>query len=391
MRINIFMGPWFPVPTVQGGSTHRAWHGLAEQFAAQGHKVTVVCRSYQGQAPRETVNSVTYLRRSGFAQSTSTGLNLLRDLFYGARMLPLIPRGDILVINDFWFPILARLFRRNAGRVVVNANRFPKRQFSFYGGAARFAAASQAIRRGIEAQSPAAGARVRVFPNPTDIAIFRPADAAPHALTPAGTILYVGRIHPEKGLSVLLAAFAKLAVCFPRLKLKIVGPYKEEQGGGGQDYLQTLKKMMAGLNVEFVEPIFDLQFLAQTYQSAGLFCYPSQAEKGEAFPVAPLEAMATGLVPLVSDLDCFRDLIDEGANGFYFQHRGEQAAQNLADKVAFAVQNPAAIRRMGQNALEKAQEFSYQKVAAQYLEDFEALLKEGTASGVTYLYHEAGN
>jgi glycogen synthase len=36
------------------------------------------------------------------------------------------------------------------------------------------------------------------------------------------------------------------------------------------------------------------------------------AETGEAFGVAPIEAMAYGCAPLVSNLACFRDFIEDG-------------------------------------------------------------------------------
>ena len=50
-------------------------------------------------------------------------------------------------------------------------------------------------------------------------------------------------------------------------------------------------------------------------------------------PVAPLEAMANGCVPLVSSLDCFRDYIQDGMNGFVFDHRHGDPIQNLATQM----------------------------------------------------------
>ena len=58
------------------------------------------------------------------------------------------------------------------------------------------------------------------------------------------------------------------------------------------------------------------------------------AEKGEAMPVAPLEAMANGCVPLVSKLDCFRDYISDGTNGFVFDHRGSARDSDLTERLS---------------------------------------------------------
>lgn len=373
MKINIFMGPWFPVPTVQGGSHHRLWQGLAEQFAQRGHQVTILCRSYPGQPQRETIAGVEYVRQSGFAQSASTFANLAKDFFYGLRMLPLVPSADITVVNDFWFPILASVFRRKVGRVVISVGRFPKKQMFLYREADRFAAVSQAVGQGIKEQTPEFADRVRVFPNPVDTSAFRPS-ADSHQASAERLILYVGRIHPEKGIHVLLDAFAILSQRFTDLKLKVLGPVNLNQGGAGDGYLRELKEKAAGLNVEFALPTFRVAELAEAYRNADVFCYPSLAEHGEALPIAPLEAMACGVVTVVSNLACFKDYIEEGETGITFNHRVGDGAKNLADKLADVLSNEEASHRIGANASLRAQEFSYEKVAARYLEDFEELL-----------------
>lgn len=373
VNISIVTGPWLPVPPLQGGSVPRLWQGLAEEFASIGHQVTILCRSYPSQPQQETINGVRYVRHSGFPQSRSIALDLLKDLAYALVMMPVLPRADILIINDFWLPVFAAKLRPDAGRIVVNANRFPKGQYHLYKGVTRFAAASQAIQEAIANQYPAAIPQIRVFPNPIDTRVFSP-PLSPRATKADKTILYVGRIHPEKGIHLLLDAFAILSRQLPQVKLRILGPVKENQGGGGEEYLRNLQTKAQGLPVEFSPPIFDLPKLADAYRAADLFCYPSLAEKGEAFPVAPLEAMATGLVPVVSDLACFKDLIEAGETGYFFDHRSSHAAKNLSDAFASAILNWEKTCQAGVKATQKAQEFSYAQIAALYLEDFEKLV-----------------
>ena len=371
MKISIVTGPWLPVPPLQGGSVPRLWQGLAEEFAAVGHQVTILCRSYPSQPQQETINGVMYVRYGGFPQSRTIALDLLKDLAYALLMVPVLPRADILVINDFWLPVFAAKLRADAGQIVVNANRFPKGQYYLYEGVTRFAAASRAIQDAIANQYPAASSRIRVFPNPIDTHVFK-APTSPRAKRAEQTILYVGRIHPEKGIHLLLEAFAILSKQLPKVKLRILGPVKENQGGGGEDYLRNLHKKAQGLAVEFSKPIFDQSKLVEAYYAADLFCYPSLAEKGESFGVAPLEAMATGLVPIVSDLACFKDFIDEGETGYFFDHRSSNAANNLSATLASAILN--CDYQMSLKAIQKAQQFSHKKVANLYLADFENLL-----------------
>ncbi len=374
MKISIVTGPWFPVPPLLGGAVPRLWQGLAEQFAAKGHEVTILSRTYPSQPQQETINGVKYLRHGGFPQSRTIAWDLLKDLVYALGMIPVLPRADILIINDFWLPVFAAL-RPNAGRIVINANRFPKKQYWLYAGATRIAAASSAIQEAIAHQYPAATSRIRVMPNPIDTHVFSPS-ISPRPTRENKTILYVGRIHPEKGIHLLLEAFAILSKKLPQTKLRILGPIKENEGGGGEGYLHTLQSQAQGLPVEFSPPIFDLSKLADVYRDADLFCYPSLAEKGESFGVAPLEAMATGLVPVVSDLACFRDFIDEGQTGYFFDHRSPESAKNLAMTLTSALLNEEATFQMAVKAAQHATKFSFENVALLYLKDFDTVLNQ---------------
>ncbi|MBD2596472.1 glycosyltransferase family 4 protein [Nostoc spongiaeforme FACHB-130] len=374
MIISIAMGPWLPVPAVQGGAIPRMWQGLAEEFAKQGHQVKICCRSYPGQPNREIINGVEYIRWGGLSQSTNIGWDLIKDFCYACVTFPFLPPADILIVNDFWLPVFAAL-RPRVGKIVINANRFPKGQYrlGLYQKTALFAAASQAIQDQILQEYPAAITRIKVIPNPIDTNIFYPAPRSP--IKPIELIiLYVGRVHPEKGIHILVEAFAILSQQFSSIKLRIIGPYKENQGGGGQKYLATLQSQAQGLNVEFLEPIFNVQKLAAAYREADLFCYPSLAEKGEAFGVSPLEAMASGLVPIISDLACFKDFIEERTTGYYFDHRHTDAAKNLAAKLAAAIMDWENTHIMSIHGVKKSAEFSYDKIAASYLADFAQLL-----------------
>ncbi len=375
VKIVIATGPSFPVPTIQGGAHHRLWQGLAEEFATAGHKVTILCRSYPGQPHTETINGVDYIRRGGFSQSRNIWLDLLKDLAYALVTFPALPQSDILVINDFWLPMFAPL-RSQVGKIVVSVGRFPKGQYPLYARVDMFTVLSQAIWEGIAQQYPDAIPRMRLIPNPVDTRVFHP-PIQPKPERAEKVILYVGRLHPEKGIHLLLDAFSLLSKQIPQVKLRILGPTKVSQGGGGEGYFNQLKLKAEGLKVEFLQPIFDVHKLAEAYREADLFCYPSLADQGEAFPVAPLEAMASGLVPIVSDLACFKDFIEEGETGYFFDHRSPDAAKHLATVLKSILLNPEKTYQMSIKARQKALEFSYEQIASLYLSDFEELLNSG--------------
>jgi glycosyltransferase involved in cell wall biosynthesis len=380
MKITITTGPMLPVPPLLGGAIPRLWQGLAGEFAQRGHSVTIFARAYPGQPPAETISGVHYLRWGGFSQGLSIAADLVKTLLFAMGAVWRLPPADILVTNDFWLPVFAPYIRPGAGKVVVNANRFPKGQFRLYQSAARIAAASTAVRNAIIRECPALAAKTRILPNPVDTHLMMPrANQRPsHG---AKTLLYVGRLHPEKGVHLLLEAFSRLARQHPDWNLRLVGPIAVNQGGGGGDYQKRLADLAGTLPVEFAGPVFDSQKLVSFYQDADLFCYPSLAEKGESFGVAPLEAMACGVPPIVSDLECFRDYLVDRKSGWFFDHRGKDPAQSLADKLTEVMNAPDQIASVGRSAAEAARRFSYAAVAEQYLMDFTSLLKDTNDKG----------
>jgi glycosyltransferase involved in cell wall biosynthesis len=375
MRITVVTGPFYPVPPAPCGAVERIWHDLAEVFAARGHEVTVLCRHWPGQNRDETISGVRYVRRTRLSHTRSIYWDLVQDMWYSLRMWLKLPRSDITVTNVFWLPALIGWMRtRRAGRVVVHVARFPKGQMKLYSRAARFAPCSQAIVDAIVAERPEYAPRVRAFPNPIRTDRFTP---PPNGRINNGTttLLYTGRVNPEKGLHLLAEAFGQLRLQFPKqnLRLRIVGPWLVEQGGGGQEYADRLR---AG-GAEVPGPLNDPAALAEELRSADLYCYPTLAEKGEASPVAPLEAMATGLVPVVSDLPQFRDYLEPGKTGIVFDHRSPDAATKLAQAIASLLEDPQKRAHMGKQAAEVGARFSNEKVADLYLNDFAELLRCG--------------
>ena len=128
-------------------------------------------------------------------------------------------------------------------------------------------------------------------------------------------LLYIGRIHPEKGVHLLIEAFHCLAVrkMLRDWRLVIVGPWQTNMGGGGPSYRDALSRLALrlGERCTLVGPVFEQAGLMEFYRSASLFVYPTLAEKGEALPIAPLEALAMGCPALVSSLECFTDYSSE--------------------------------------------------------------------------------
>jgi glycosyltransferase involved in cell wall biosynthesis len=372
MKITIAQGAFFPVPPLMGGAVEKIWFALGAEFARRGHEVVHISRLCRDLPREEVIGGVRHMRVPG-ADSPQSLLALKGlDLLYSLRVLPVLPEADILVTHTFFLPILARRARR--GKLYVHAARYPKGQMRFYSHAARIQTVSSPIREAIIREVPHLAPKVISIPNPLPGEV---ASGAPRPL-PEGSekrLLYVGRVHPEKGIDLLLEAFALIPET-ERVgwKLVVVGPAEARYGGGGSDYLAGLQRRGNGLPVEWVGPVFDPERLHAYYREASLFVYPSLAEKGETFGLAPLEAMAQGCPVLVSALDCFGDFIENGVNGWVFDHRSATPARTLAARLGELMTIPGLLAQAAPRAWETSARFSVERVAGMYLDDFQSLL-----------------
>lgn len=374
MKITIVLGAFLPVPPIMGGAVEKVWFALAREFACRGHEVVQISRVVLQFPCEEMIDGVKHLRVRGFDTPRSLLWLKFLDLLYSLRTMSILPRSDITVTNTFWLPLLLR--NQSRGRVYVHVARYPKGQTRFYGTAARLQAPSHAVARAVAAEAPKLVQKIVVIPYPA------PGSTIDGAPPPMGerekVILFVGRVHPEKGVHLLVDAFAQGArTVFASWTLMIVGSNEKKHGGGGEPYLVDLKQRAKGAEdkIVFRGPIFDQAALEQTFRAARFFVYPSLAERGESFGLAPLEAMTHGCAVLVSDLACFHDFICDGETGFIFDHRLGDPAGSLGAKLANTIVDLALLSDVADAGYRKSGEYSLPNVADQFLDDFNSLIR----------------
>jgi glycosyltransferase involved in cell wall biosynthesis len=373
MKITIVLGAFFPVPPIMGGAVEKVMFALAQEFARRAHEVVMISRTMPQFPREETREGIKHLRVRGFNAPRSLVWLKILDLVYSIKTMSILPKADVVVTNTFWLPIVLNKSKR--GRIYVHVTRYPKGQMRFYWKAARLQAPSRAVAKAIAAEAPKLAQKIAIIPNPVP----RPAiEPEPSSLAQRDKIiLYVGRVHPEKGVHLLVEAFAAGArTVFADWKLVIIGPAEEKFGGGGEKYLVDLKRRAANANrnVIFRGAVFDQSLLEQDYRAAKLFVYPSLAEYGEAFGVSPLEAMANGSAVIVSNLDCFHDFIRDGQTGFIFDHRAQNPVDKLREKMAEVIVDPTLLSRVAEAGYRKSAEYSPSRVADLFLQDFNSLL-----------------
>ena len=375
MKINILQGAFLPVPPSKGGAIEAAWYSLGREFARRGHEVTHVSSMAPDLPNEETVRDVKYTRVRGANAVSNRYLLKLLEFPYVLRARKVMANADILVTHAFWAPILFP--KENCGKLYVHVGRYPKGQLRLYQKASRFQVPSKSIEDISKGQIPAQACKVKTLPYPLT---WQPSQKE-NLNHKEKVILYAGRIHPEKGVESLLQAWVKLPKEIARgWTLRIVGPWKEEQGGGGKRFRDRLGSILkTGHNkVDFIEPLFDRDELKKEMERATFFFYPSEAKDGETFGLAVLEAMSCGCIPVVSELPCFTDFISFGNEGFCLN---ESKNKNMEDAISVALAKVITLeecqkRETGIAAWNRSKEYELERVARAYLDDFLTLLQE---------------
>lgn len=106
------------------------------------------------------------------------------------------------------------------------------------------------------------------------------------------TLLYLGRLHPIKGLDVLIRAWGTLEARFPDWSLQIVGPDQNE-------YLSSLKSLARSTGasrIHFAGPVYG-EDKFRLLRTANLSVLPSLSEN---FGMTVAEALAVGTPVVVS-------------------------------------------------------------------------------------------
>jgi phosphatidylinositol alpha-mannosyltransferase len=205
----------------------------------------------------------------------------------------------------------------------------------------------------------------RVIPNGIDVGQYAPARTAGKT---RGRILFIGRVEPRKGLSVLLEAFASLRRQMPEASLVLAGPNSDElrvliqSRNGCVDYLE-------GVEVLGRVPV---EMKLEQMRKAEVLCAPSLGD--ESFGIVLTEALAAGIPVVASDIPGYRAVLAEGAAGVLVPP-GEPSA--LANALLSLLQNPDLRRDLSTAGIARAERYSWDRVIGQVLEAYEDALAAG--------------
>ncbi|MBP1703721.1 MAG: family glycosyltransferase, partial [Chloroflexi bacterium] len=184
-----------------------------------------------------------------------------------------------------------------------------------------------------------------------------------YALQNPVRIIFVGRLHEQKGLEILLNAFQMLqqkhAPGTLILQLLGDGPLRNELA-------RLAEQLGIAGQVQFAGQVGDV---ADYLEHADVFVLPSRAE---GISNALLEAMATGLPVIASNIPGNQAVIEDGMNGLLFA-AGDPV--DLENKLTNLLSDRSQRQRLGEAAaISVDSRFSIAAIADHYIETYKQLL-----------------
>ena len=146
-------------------------------------------------------------------------------------------------------------------------------------------------------------------------------------------VLFAGRLAPEKGITTLLEAWARLHDAPLTLKSAGDGPLREAVARGADkghfEYLGVLSR----------------QEVQSLLLKASALVYPSDCY--ENFPLSIVEAFACGVPVIASGIGAMAEIIEHGRTGLHFQAGDAEA---LAETIQWVSTHPTEVRSMGRES-----------------------------------------
>lgn len=346
--------------------------------------VSSLCRELSARGHRSDVATLNYIFKTGErlpAYERINDINVIRlpswgnaRYFMAPRLLGLLGRYDLVHVHGVdGFVDLLGFGKQAHGKPVVLSTHggfFHTKWFPAFK-KAYFQTLTRQALKGVDRVIASSPSDARLFERVSDrvTQVTNGVDVGRFAAVvkkPAGdTLVFVGRISRNKRVDRLLEALAALRSSRPDARLVVVGPDWEGLLGGLQNQAQALGLADA---VTFTGAI-PLERLREELAAARLFV---SASEYEAFGISTVEAMASGTVPVVNQIDAFADIIEAGITGFLTDYAQPRTA---AAALAAALELPdEQLAALGDRARTSAARYDWPEVAARITGVYEEVL-----------------
>ncbi len=377
LRIGVCLSLYWPI---ESGAERQA-RRQAQELTRRGHEVTVYTRRLRGSRAREWDGDVLIRRAIRACDSGPLfGASFVASLAW--RLWRDRHRLDLVHCHQAsWEAVAAGWIHRRAGlptliqpaaggpygevQLMQRARGAPRLRKLILGNT-HFVAISRQIAAELRDWG-VPETRLDHLASGIDITEFAPGAPPETHLPPRPRVLFLGRLHPQKNLAVLLRAWQ--LVCGQGLAGHLLlagdGPQRRELE-------QLAAALDLGDSVRFLGAQPDPRPLLQ---AADLFVLPSISE---GMSNSLLEAMACALPAVVSDAGGNVDLVEPGVAGLVAQ---AATPADLATQLARMLRDPALRRRCGAAARRIVEErYSLQAVVDRYEALYRQLVERARAA-----------
>ena len=238
------------------------------------------------------------------------------------------------------YPFLRPLFRRLSGCIAVST------------------AALQFVSRYFPAD-------YRVIPNGVNLDRFSE-KIAPLSQFMDGkqNILFVGRFEKRKGAKYLLRAIPEIRERFPHTRFIFVGEGRLRRG------FQKFVERHDWQDIVFTGYVSDSE-LPRYFASAHIFCSP--ATGGESLGIVLLEAMASGVPIVASNISGYATVVSHGVDGLLTTPR---SSEELALAIKHLLGHEPLRQQFINAGLREARDYAWPRVAESIMEFYSELLDE---------------
>ena len=276
---------------------------------------------------------------------------------------------DVLHFHEPLMPALPMtMLRMSTTANVGTFHAFARSNVGYYYGRPLMQPYLERLHRGVAVSEPARAFfnryfpdyPLRVVPNGVDTSVYRPGlSPIRHLRDENINVLFVGRLEKRKGLGDMLRGYEFMRARVPKSRLIIVGdgPLR----GQAESFIsrhRVKNVVMAGYVPDSVLPRY--------YSSAEIFCAPATGR--ESFGIVLLEAMASGLPVVATEIPGYMSVVEPGRDSLTVRPKGWA---ELGAALVILARDEELRRRMGMAGYEKAQRYSWESVASQVVEVYE--------------------
>lgn len=180
------------------------------------------------------------------------------------------------------------------------------------------------------------------------------------------TILFCGRHEPRKGLEILLEAMTLLP-----------GEFRLWVASDGPELAALEERYRSDARISWLGRVTDDEKV-RLLNKATFFCAPSLG--GESFGLVLLEAMAAGACLVASDIDGYRQVARHAEDGWLVSPQDPGA---LAEVLCMLWSDSERREQLVAGGFARAQHFSMETLARQYVEIYERLLNDEASHRLT--------